>query len=298
MKIDIKLIQNIIHQCKTIKEVSVKLNMPYNSVLRVVKYYNLGNTNSGYISEDKRYTIGRQRFSDFISGKYNAIAASSEIRKKLIKYKLVEHKCSECGCDPTWNKKILTLQLDHIDGNHSNNTLDNLRLLCPNCHSQASTFCGKNRSIKQQKIDYTPLPNIINTHKPKSMNALLKILGLSSSQGNYNTVNDQIAKQGIKTKLGIHCINCGCGICSRSKSKKCTKCIKLETRKCTRPSKLELINSLKISNPYSIAKKYNVSDNSVRKWMSLYAIPTKTKEWKQYIETFTPDNDITIGSIS
>lgn len=53
-------------------------------------------------------------------------------------------KCSECGLGPNWNNKPLTLQVDHIDGDNQNNDLDNLRLLCPNCHSQTETFAGKN----------------------------------------------------------------------------------------------------------------------------------------------------------
>ena len=298
MKIDIKKIQDIIPECKTIKEVADKLNMPYKSVLHKVKEYNLGKPNPGYRPETKMYYRGKNIFMQFIEGKSKAIATSSAIRKKLIKYNILKNVCNICGCDPIWNGKELILQLDHIDGNHHNNKLENLQIICPNCHSQTSTFCGKNKNKKSTKIDYTMLSDIINKHNPATMNELLKLLGLSQSQGNYNTVNDQIARQGIKTIIGNHCIICGCGICSRSKSMKCTTCIRLETRKCTRPSKLELINNLKQSNPYTLAKEYKVSDNSVRKWMRLYDIPTKTNEWKQYIQKFISDNDVTSDSIS
>jgi hypothetical protein len=51
------------------------------------------------------------------------------------------HKCLFCGQAEVWNGKKLKLHLDHIDGNHSNNELSNLRLLCPNCHSQTLTYC-------------------------------------------------------------------------------------------------------------------------------------------------------------
>lgn len=55
----------------------------------------------------------------------------------------VPYACSLCGIS-SWKEKPLTLQLDHIDGNHNNHSRNNWRLLCPNCHSQTETFCGKN----------------------------------------------------------------------------------------------------------------------------------------------------------
>jgi hypothetical protein len=45
---------------------------------------------------------------------------------------------------PNWNNKGLVLQLDHINGVHNDNRVENLRILCPNCHSQTDTFCAKN----------------------------------------------------------------------------------------------------------------------------------------------------------
>ena len=44
-----------------------------------------------------------------------------------------EYKCAICGLEPIWNGKPLTLTLDHIDGDHYNDTLENLRWICPNC---------------------------------------------------------------------------------------------------------------------------------------------------------------------
>jgi hypothetical protein len=61
----------------------------------------------------------------------------TSLRKHYLK--LVPYECRECGISE-WNGKPLTLQLDHIDGDRTNNTLDNLRLLCPNCHSQTETW--------------------------------------------------------------------------------------------------------------------------------------------------------------
>jgi len=57
------------------------------------------------------------------------------------------YNCEECGIND-YNNKAITLQIDHKDGNSTNNHIDNLRLLCPNCHSQTETYGGKNLGAK------------------------------------------------------------------------------------------------------------------------------------------------------
>jgi len=62
--------------------------------------------------------------------------------------------CSECGIGESYNKKKLTLEIDHIDGDYRNNYIDNLRVLCPNCHSQTETYRSKNRNSKRDRTKY------------------------------------------------------------------------------------------------------------------------------------------------
>lgn len=59
--------------------------------------------------------------------------------------------CVECGQINTWNNKPLMLQLDHIDGNSDNNNISNLRLLCPNCHTQTDTFGNAGQGSRYKK---------------------------------------------------------------------------------------------------------------------------------------------------
>jgi len=71
-------------------------------------------------------------------------ATRASIRKIIIKENLIEYKCSECSIQ-AWNNKPLSLHLDHINGMNNDNRLENLRFLCPNCHSQTETYTGRNK---------------------------------------------------------------------------------------------------------------------------------------------------------
>lgn len=64
------------------------------------------------------------------------------------------YACSECGNKGNWNGKELSLQVDHIDGNSDNNAFENLRILCPNCHSQTETYGYKGRTKKTKRNKY------------------------------------------------------------------------------------------------------------------------------------------------
>jgi hypothetical protein len=64
------------------------------------------------------------------------------------------HRCERCGCLPEWQGKPLVLQIDHIDGDTLNNEPDNVRFICPNCHSQTPNFGSKNRNrLTEEGID-------------------------------------------------------------------------------------------------------------------------------------------------
>jgi hypothetical protein len=68
---------------------------------------------------------------------------SNRLRKRLLKEGTFNHVCSVCTRH-TWMGNSIPLELDHINGDHEDNRLLNLRLLCPNCHAQTPTYRGKN----------------------------------------------------------------------------------------------------------------------------------------------------------
>jgi hypothetical protein len=70
---------------------------------------------------------------------------SNPLRKRLVKEGILPNVCDECGNGPEWNGRTLVLQLDHKNGDSTDNRLENLHILCPNCHSQTRNFTGKSK---------------------------------------------------------------------------------------------------------------------------------------------------------
>lgn len=68
---------------------------------------------------------------------------TNKLKKRLLDEGYIDYKCMECWID-SWNNTFISLELDHIDWNRFNHKLNNLKLLCPNCHSQTSTYRWKN----------------------------------------------------------------------------------------------------------------------------------------------------------
>ena len=78
-------------------------------------------------------------------------SARQNMRKMLVSMGILLDQCDECKIGTEWNNKKLTLQVDHINGVGDDNRIENLRLLCPNCHSQTDTFCGKKKPVDSLK---------------------------------------------------------------------------------------------------------------------------------------------------
>lgn len=87
------------------------------------------------------------------------------LRKHIIQNNLLPYRCAICGISE-WQNKKLSLELDHINGINNDNRIENLRFLCPNCHSQTVTYGSKNRKLNLSNYDISDnlRNNIINSY--------------------------------------------------------------------------------------------------------------------------------------
>ena len=94
--------------------------------------------------------------------------------------KLRGRKCENCGLEQ-WLEQPINLQVHHIDGDRTNNCLENLQLLCPNCHSYTENFAQpkSNKTISEENF-------VQALRSSRSIHSALKLLDLTSCGGNYN----------------------------------------------------------------------------------------------------------------
>lgn len=171
----------------------------------ILKYYNEGKT---CIEIGKIFNLSQGHVSNTLTnlgvqfginwdivfyGNIEKTINGDLLKKKIIKDKLLEHKCNECSLENKWNNKNLVLHLDHINGNRKNNRLDNLRFLCPNCHSQTETYTGKNKIKK-----YSDEEILQNIKGYKNIYQILDNIGMNKNKHSYNRVQNIIEKN--KTK--------------------------------------------------------------------------------------------------
>ncbi|MFA5436708.1 MAG: HNH endonuclease signature motif containing protein [Candidatus Neomarinimicrobiota bacterium] len=122
-----------------------------------------------------------------------------ETIKTFIGTYLLEERCSVCGIS-SWNGLPLNLHLDHISGDHRDHSLNNIRLLCPNCHSQTETYCRGSSPRKPKAKDTPSIPKEaflqeLST-KPNIRQALIS-LGLQPHGANYSRAYDIAVEAGI-----------------------------------------------------------------------------------------------------
>jgi len=201
----------------------------YRVFKRFEKLYNIDTshfTGQGHL-KGKSHKFNTTPLSEILVRDYEY--SSNKLRKRLILEGLKEHKCECCGLNE-WLGELIPLELDHIDGDHYNNTLENLKVLCPNCHAKTPTYRGKNKRSKNSQ-----------TLKNKTQIAKIKKI--------YN------------------CSSCGAQLKSKCKTSLCLSCHSKTQRKIERPPKEQLLREVQQSSYVAVGRKYGVSDNAIRKWL-------------------------------
>ena len=117
---------------------------------RAISHFNLDISHFTFQIWNKGKKIGaRKPIKKYLD---NEIPISSnKLKKRLINEKFFIPECSNCYL-AKWLEKPIPLELDHINGNSSDNRLVNLRLLCPNCHALTPTYRGKNKNFKLSSV--------------------------------------------------------------------------------------------------------------------------------------------------
>lgn len=186
------------------------------------------------------------------------------IRKTVIKHCLIPYCCEQCLMSNEWNDKPLTLQLDHINGKRYDNRLDNLRFLCPNCHSQQFTSY---RSLSKRKKNVISESLIIKlAQNSNSIRQILLKLGFADSSANYKKIKQILEENNLDYKHN-----------AEFKTRKAVDrhAPREYLRKVVRPSKEELENLLWIKPITKIADDFGVGQTSIHNWIEFYDIKNK-----------------------
>lgn len=184
----------------------------------------------------KTFPNKQRPIEDYLSNKVEI--QSNPLKLKLFKLGMLENKCYICGI-VDWQGQKISLELDHINGQHHDNTLTNLRILCPNCHSQTDTFRNVSRDGRRKQRE----PRKIQVLK----NAPVK------------EKKELIRKKRDKKY-------CKCGQVINYRSDFCKAC-RPHTKKIDWPSPEVLIERLSTTNYLALAAELGVSDNAIRKYL-------------------------------
>lgn len=137
-----ELVINASTNSKSATEAAAVLDIKYDTYKKYAVKYNCFITNQSGKGTTKPSST-KIPLEDILNGKHPQYQ-SNKLRIRLLEEKYFQYKCYSCNLSE-WLNKLIPLELEHIDGNSSNHMLNNLTLLCPNCHSFTDTYRGRNK---------------------------------------------------------------------------------------------------------------------------------------------------------
>jgi hypothetical protein len=144
----IDLIKTSYSICEVCKKANISITTGnYDTIKKIIAKYNIDISHFKR-QYDKKCKPQKIEIDKVLNNEH--YISAYKLKKLLIKNGLKEEVCESCGLTEWLGKKI-PLQLHHIDGNKYNNNFDNLKILCPNCHTFTETWCGKNIKKVQQR---------------------------------------------------------------------------------------------------------------------------------------------------
>lgn len=136
---------------------AVKEAKSYRGVCKVLGVNHIGGTYRRVRNAVLKHELDTSHFSPFSRpgfGAWNKIPledilvegstySTNPLKKRLLKEGLLDNECEVCGTGPEWNGEELVLQLDHKNGVSDDHRVLNLRIICPNCHTQTPTYVSR-----------------------------------------------------------------------------------------------------------------------------------------------------------
>lgn len=214
------------------------------------------------------------------------------LKLKLIRDGIKVAECESCHAN-AWFDGTIPLELHHINGDRHDNRLENIQLLCPNCHALTDNHAGKGVKNIERKLNSNEVTEPIDESEANERFISVLVFDSAESRARWHKIPLAL-RQLINNGYGIYscqfahgtCLYCGKLLTSPDQVTYCSQqCSQLASRRTVRPSKEELEKMIWTKPTSQIAKDFGVSDKAVEKWCKAYGIEKPPRGYwakKQY----------------